>query len=159
MLTLQRLDQLLEYDPATGFWRWKITRGRAKVGAIAGRKNLAYVQISVDGTLYMAHVLAWFKMTGTWPDYQVDHRDGDGFHNWWDNLRAATPVQNCANRKMNSNNSLQRKGVTRTKYGTFRVRICVAGERISLGCFTTEELAEARYLQAEKEQRGEFARC
>ena len=46
MLTAKRLRELLDYDPDTGVFRWKVRRQRIKIGSIAGRSQSAgYRQI------------------------------------------------------------------------------------------------------------------
>lgn len=74
-LTLDRLKELLHYDPETGVFTWLSNRGSAKVGETAGRKTDYYVQIKINRRSYMAHRLAWFYMQGTWPKDQIDHKD------------------------------------------------------------------------------------
>lgn len=50
MLTQERANQLLRYDPATGFLYWKRSRGTAKSGKMAGCIHPSgYVHVSVDG--------------------------------------------------------------------------------------------------------------
>ena len=60
-LTQARLKELLDYQPDTGKFTWKINRtGFAKAGSYAGaNKTGGYRQIRVDGTMYAAHRLAW----------------------------------------------------------------------------------------------------
>ena len=106
-LTLQRLREVLSYDPDTGLFTWKKRTGsRAVVGAIAGTANNGgYIQVSIDGVLYYAHRLAWLYMTGEWPEAEVDHarmRPGD---NRWDQIREASRSQNEQNKRRRSDNS------------------------------------------------------
>ena len=92
-LTLERLKTLLHYDPETGLWTWRVNKGRVKAGSIAGCSTRGYWVLRVDQHNYLSHILAWFYMTGEWPEHEVDHRDLDKGNNHWDNLRPATDVQ------------------------------------------------------------------
>ena len=117
MLTQEYLKSILHYSPETGDFTWKISNSnRIKVGDIAGAVNLShtgkkYIRISIDGKLYMAHRLASLYMNGEWPKHQIDHEDGNGLHNWWDNLRQATNSQNQRNARMLKNNTSGIRGV------------------------------------------------
>ncbi len=98
---IERLTELLDYDPATGVLTWKVTRGRAVAGARAGsgRRGHAYRVVSIDHTLYAEHRLAYALYHGTdpWPA-EVDHWDQDPLNNRITNLRVATLAQQNANR-------------------------------------------------------------
>lgn len=56
MITIQRLKDLLFYDPETGIWIWlKPTCNRMRSGDIAGRIDThGHAQITVDGVAYDA---------------------------------------------------------------------------------------------------------
>lgn len=87
MLTVERLRELLDYDPETGVFRWKEPRRKCRVGEVAGslRKD-GYVKIQVDGRFYQAHRLAWLCVYGVWPS-AIDHIDGNRANNAIANLR------------------------------------------------------------------------
>jgi len=90
MITPERLQEVLNYDPATGLFRWKEldgrkSKGRARPGGIAGGMLLGYVVIRVDGQKYMASALATLWMEGFMPDY-VRYRDGNPSNIAWWNL-------------------------------------------------------------------------
>ena len=113
-LTQKRLKEVLDYNPDTGTWLWRVTRGRAKAGNVAG--SVAYVQryrrILVDSKLYLSGRLAFLYMTGAFPEFYCDHinhvRDDDR----WDNLREVNAVENNKNTSMRSDNTSGRCGVT-----------------------------------------------
>jgi len=98
-LTQERLKELLHYDPETGEFTWQVDRGlNVKAGDAAGYTGAAgYRVIGVLGKNRRAHRVAFLYMTGDWPDYQVDHKDGDRLNNRWANLRACTSAQNMQN--------------------------------------------------------------
>ncbi len=102
-LTIDRLKELLEYDPNTGLWRWIIlTNNRCKKGRFLGSlktnpDGYQLYELTVDRTVYIASRLAWFYMTGNWPTNKIDHKDRDSLNNKWKNLREATNNQNTMN--------------------------------------------------------------
>lgn len=157
-LTHARLQELLHYDPETGVFTWRVSRGPVRAGSKAGSVSSGgYIQIDIDGKTYGAHRLACFYVSGKYPDYEVDHKDGNPSRNPFSNLRPATHSQNSKNRKLNQNSSLRTKGVTKNHKG-YKARIQVNGLRIHLGTFKTKEEAAAAYATAAQKYFGEFAR-
>lgn len=120
-LTLERLKELFEYDPLTGIF----TRN----GKVAGSSSGPYTIIWIDRQWYKAHDLAWFWSYESWPDFLIDHENGDGHFNALSNLRKADYSLNGANRKLNKNNSLGFKGVRKYRDG-FLGAIVVNGKTI-----------------------------
>lgn len=114
MLTQERLKELFTYDPETGIFKRKVSvQGGGPAGTIAGHKPANwYNRIVVDGTQYNAHRLAFLFMEGYFPEYQVDHIDGDKSNNTWKNLRHVTPSCNSQNQKKYSNNTSGFPGVS-----------------------------------------------
>ena len=132
MLTAERLRELLDYDPDTGAFTWRVTRShQIKAGNVAGSTIAKdYVQIRIDGRRYLAHRLAWFYIYGEWPAGQLDHADTHGNHNWITNLRPATQTQNNGNMRRRSDNTSGFKGVSWcTARQCWRTMITVAGRR------------------------------
>ena len=78
-LTLDRLKELLSYDPITGVFLWKIKRKRVNVGDRAGcLKPNGNRYINVDNETYVAQRLAWFYVNGEWPgQLRFKNRDTD----------------------------------------------------------------------------------
>jgi hypothetical protein len=89
------------------------------------------------------------------PGQRVDHRDGDGLHNWRRNLRLVTNSLNQANKHRVWSKS-KYKGVTQ-RAGKWRAYITVAGRFRSLGSHATAEEAARAYDSAAREAFGEFA--
>jgi hypothetical protein len=79
-LTAERLRELLNYDPDTGVFTWRVRPVHShRVGDIAGsvRTTRGYRLIGVAGRVYKAHRLAWLYMMGEWPKDQIDHINRD----------------------------------------------------------------------------------
>src|SRR6516165_11065298 len=77
-LTHSTLRRLLDYDPATGLFTWKVARSnRVKPGSQAGVLHHASGgrYISIGNEKFMAHRLAWFYVHGRWPNTDVRPRD------------------------------------------------------------------------------------
>ena len=166
-LTAEEVREALHYDPDTGIFTWRVRPGwkwnKRLGGKRAGYANKgighrkSYRMIWFQNSPRKEHRLAWLYMTGQWPTDQIDHVNGDGLDNRWENLREATRAQNAANAKMYSTNSVGLKGVSPHKCG-FQARIGVNGRVRALGVFPTAEEAHARYVEEAKKIYGEFAR-
>src|SRR5882762_1063268 len=97
MITQARLKELLTYDPETGWFRNRNSRGRAACGERAGSPSgHGYRKVSLDYGKYYEHHLAWLYVYGVWPG-ELDHKDTDRSHNAIDNLRPTTRTQNNHN--------------------------------------------------------------
>lgn len=161
-LDQETLKQLIHYCPETGVFTWLVQRGGGikpgdRAGFVSKGEGRGYLHIKVLARKYQASRLAWLYMTGEWPEDLVDHRDRDRANNKWSNLRHATMVQNCANRKIDPRNMLGVKGVS--KCGSkFRARITVEGKLQQIGAFSTIEDAAEAYAAAAAATYGEFAR-
>jgi hypothetical protein len=112
-ITHDRLREVLDYDPETGIFTWRVSRGKAKAGNQAGRVNqtTGYIEIGLDGVLVGAHILAWLYVHGEWPPSLIDHRNRIRTDNRLSNLRFATYSLNRFNAKINANNTSGQTGV------------------------------------------------
>lgn len=161
MLTVERLRELLHYDPLTGVFTRLTKVGGQPVGSVAGSAHIkGYVELRVDGRAYLAHRLAWLYVHGEWPIGKLDHRDTIRTHNWIANLRPATDQQNAQNVNAHRDSRTGIKGVSiHTKSGRFRATIRVQGKQKHLGYFATVEEASAAYQEAAAKQYGEYHRA
>lgn len=160
-LTAERANEVLSYDPLTGLLRWKQSNGpRAKIGEIAGSLGYAlHCKVMVDGERIMSHRLIWLMVTGSWPENEIDHINGDGQDNRWVNLREATHRQNGKNKRLQRGNSSGYTGVTFTREGRWRAVIRSDGKRFHLGYFDTAAEAADAYAVAAQKLYGVFARA
>lgn len=157
-LTQASLLELFTYDPSEGVLRWKIDRGPVRAGAIAGRlRTDGRRGVGIDGKLYYAHRLIWLLMTGDWPGAQIDHKNHVRDDNRWENLRAATVLENCRNRKPYSNNKSGVLGVIWDKTARkWRGQTGIGGGKvISKVCDSIEEAA-AFSEQTRRSHFGDF---
>lgn len=146
-LTAERLRELLSYDPETGLFRWRVSRGRAKAGMSTGYvNNEGYSLIGIDQRLHKAHRLAWLYVHGVWPTDQLDHINNIRHDNRIANLREATNAENGQNRVKRVDNTTSKTGVCwYIKYNCWQARITVMGKRIHLGYFAKwEDAVDAR---------------
>lgn len=123
------------------------------------RDGRAYAKAHVPGSgkhgkIFLMHR---FLKGITDPRIKVDHKDGDGLHNWQDNLRAANNRQNISNQKKHKDCKNKFKGVTRRPDGTWRAQIMAQYKKKNLGNFPTEEAAAHGYDEAARRLHGEFA--
>lgn len=112
-LALNRLKELLTYDPIKGTWTRNITIKRNKKGSIAGYidKHNGYRRIKIDGVPYGSNRLAFFYMEGYFPEHHVDHINRIRHDDRWCNLRHVTVQCNIRNCGLSINNNSNVKGV------------------------------------------------
>lgn len=155
-ITRDRIFELVSYDPSTGIFLNKNSKGRGKQGDVAGHLNdKGYRILCLDRKKYRAHHIAWFIVFGFWPA-ELDHIDNDRSNNRIKNLREATHQENMRNKSIQTNSSTGLKGAFR-KRNKFRSQICIDGKTMWLGTFDTKEEAHSAYCNAAKKYFGEFA--
>jgi hypothetical protein len=155
----QKVKDRLSYDADAGQFRWRVTRGSAVEGELAGTINTrGYLYISLDRRKYPAHRLALFHASGIWPE-AVDHKNGEKLDNRLRNLRPATFAQNNANCPRPRTNTSGFKGVkwvARKKKWAAIIRVNKQSKH--LGYFHSKDDAHASYCKAAVKHFGEFAR-
>ena len=157
-LTQKELKELLDYNPETGEFMWKVDRSdKVKAGDIAGGSNLSngYKRICINYHTYAQHRLAFLYMTGKFPNKLVDHINGKRSDNRWCNLRQADDAQNACNKAMQSNNKSGHIGIWKPK-GRDKFVVQVRGKHVGY-CDTLEE-AKAVYQREASKQFGNFFR-
>jgi hypothetical protein len=158
-LTVERLRDVLDYEPDTGIFRWaKPTAHRMKPGDVAGSEiGDGYRSIFIDNKRYLAHRLAWFYVHGEWP-LVTDHINRDRTDNRISNLRNTTysvnnrnrsPVQNSSRRRFGSSPFLGASWEVRS--GKWRASIRLDGKKHHIGYFSSEVEAHEAYIKCRAE--------
>jgi hypothetical protein len=152
--------KIFRYDELSGRLWWR-ERGLGRrfskpVGSITPPKG--YIHVEYKGVAYKAHHIIWAIKTGRWPRHQIDHKDTIGSNNRFFNLREATHMQQCVNKKCYKSNSLGLKGVQLIR-SRYRAVVTVNKKKQHLGYFATAQEAHDAYAKAAKKHFGEFARA
>ena len=159
--SLDRVRDVLDYDPATGIFRWKKRlTNRVRVGEEAGSlMAIGYVNITIDGCHCYGHRLAWIYVHGVWPTDEIDHINTIRTDNAIANLREATRIQNNQNMPKSRANTSGVKGVWwNRKLQKWTASISVNNRHKYLGMYPTIEEAKAAYEKAARTLFGKYAR-
>lgn len=151
-LTVERLRELLRYEPVTGEFFW-LARPRIRAGKRAGnvRPKDGRRSIRVDCKLYLAARLAWLYMTGKWPAHQVDHFDTNPTNDAWRNLRDLPSAKNAQNRRQaGPRSSTGLLGVNKNG-ARFQAALTLDGRRYRFGTYDTPEQAHAAYVEGKRQ--------
>lgn len=171
-LTQARAIAYYNYQPETGLFFFK-ERPRHEfsqkglytrhllhsVGKVAGCPNSdGYIKILIDGQYYSAHRVAWLIATGetvAYPDFEIDHINGDRADNRLSNLRKVTKSENQRNSGQRSNNTSGVHGVNwkprNDGYsGSWVARIWNGPRHVYLGSFKEKKHAEIARKAAER---------
>jgi len=159
-LTQAMLKSLLKYDPETGKFLRKVSRGGngRKYSEAGTLHHTGYVCIRINGYQYRASRLAFLYMTGEWPDELVDHANRDRSDDRWRNLRECTYSENNRNASISKNSTSGVTGVSFHKLiKKWQTRIVLQGRSYHLGYFDTIKEAAAARAKAAAKYHGEFA--
>src|SRR3970040_1585536 len=151
MLTALRLREVLDYDAATGGFRWRVSRGPAKGGDGAGCIGKdGSRRICVAWHDYLASRLAWLYVHDCWPENEIDHKNTIPRDDRLQNLRDVTSAGNKQNkRRARTDNKLGMLGVS-LNGKNFGASIGIDGGRKWLGTFETPEGAQAAVAAAKR---------
>ena len=146
-ITAERLRELLDYDPDTGFLTWRVSRSksgyydrpgvRAGCIKICGRHPHRYIQI--DGHGYQSARLAWLHVHGEWPK-RIYRDNGDRLDDRIENLKASAPVYRGS----------RLPGIYQV-CNKFTVSFRSKGKAVYVGCYDSFELAKAALAAARKQ--------
>lgn len=94
-MTLKELSKYISYNPTTGKFRW-IKKNSIRCSDDVGfdkvyKGQFRYRATMINGQIYPLHRLAWLFANGEWPEYGINHKDGDKRNNRIDNLVLAKP--------------------------------------------------------------------
>lgn len=163
-LDVSTLRELVRYDPRTGKLYWnerpaayfsakhnRMSQARlcaewndryAGQEAFSTEHGRGYLSGDLLGVKYKAHRVAWAIYHGAWPQFGIDHIDGDPSNNRIENLRSVPQSVNGKNQKLPRNNTSGNIGVWWSKrYERWFALIIVNGRRIHLGTHHSEASA------------------
>ena len=139
------IKKYLRYDAETGKIFWKLNKDSAKAGNEAGWGGIEhYHRLEINGKRYYAHRIAWLLTYGSWPEYHIDHINGNKKDNRLTNLRDVSITENARNKKIYKNNTSGTIGVCfdKSKQG-YVANITINGKYKNLGLFKNKEEAIA----------------
>ncbi len=82
-LTVEKVRALLDYDPETGVFTWRVKRRGVRLGERAGtvksvgEGRVPHCYIRIDQVDYAAQRLAWLHVHGDWPATRIVFDNGD----------------------------------------------------------------------------------
>lgn len=153
---------IIDFDNGVMIWRVPPKQHPRLYGCIAGAINgqtKKYCKIMVQTKRHLRGDLIYLAYHGVWALPYLDHINGISTDDRICNLRPATPMQNCWNRKTSGVEHRKKLpvGVTARHGGKFQARIGYRGKLLHIGSYTNPDDASAAYQAKRRELRGEFA--
>lgn len=149
MITFEEVNKLLEYDRETGILKWRVNKGRARIGMLADHSHdKGYLRIQINGRRWYAHQLVWLLFYKILPSGEIDHINRITSDNRIDNLRIVSHSCNMKNRSSSSSHM----GVDYCKkLGKWRAQIRKDNKSKHLGYFIDMTDAIIAYRNASME--------
>ncbi|NSY48471.1 HNH endonuclease [Agrobacterium tumefaciens] len=171
--TQARAMEYFNYDPETGhllvkerpeaeFSKARYSHHLRRVGKPSGGVSTThgYRKVLIDGAYHPAHRVIWLIVTGEWvkyPDFEIDHINGNPDDNRWTNLRKVTKSENQRNACKRVNNTSGIHGVNwkpvynkKENDGRWVARIWNGPRHVYLGSFRTLHEASIARKAAER---------
>ncbi len=168
-LSVELLPKLLRYEPETGklYWRergaewfsggphgaeayclgWNKRHSGQEAGTV---KAAPYSKISLLGECLFSHRVIWALLSGSWPEGEIDHINGDPSDNRAVNLRCVSKTENMRNQSRRRTNRSGFTGVISSRNsGRWVASIKSETREIYLGSYDTKEEAYAARKAAE----------
>lgn len=147
-VVLAKLKTFAIYEPETGHFIVTATRRRqtTPVGSVLRTDDgSGYYRVCIDYRFYRLHMLAWLWMTGDWPQYTIDHINGDRKDNRFCNLRDVPIGTQAKNSKLYKANKTGYVGVRLHSSKKYDARVRIDNREYYLGLYPSpEEAYEAR---------------
>lgn len=169
--TSNQLNDLLDYDPKTGFlfWKFRDVRHYEEFGietaekkknsfngryggklALHGKNSKGYRCGEIFHTPYLAHRVIWKMFYGADADGYIDHENRNRSDNRIENLRSVSMSENCRNQSKYKTNTSGHVGVYLYKSNSkWLAKINCEGKAYHLGYFDSFEAAVAAREEAE----------
>lgn len=160
-ITHDDLKKILEYNEITGDFIWivnmKHNPNKGKKGGSINRTT-GYRYISIYKRRYYESHLAWFYMTGSWPEKEIDHINRIKYDNSWKNLRLADRSQNNCNKTSTRKKyfDLPRGVSWSIKYKKYQSQCKHKNHNYHLGYFDNIDEAKSAYDIFARETQKEF---
>jgi len=151
MITQKELKRELKYDPKTGIFTRRKTKGKIKKGSVAGWLCKGYIRIRVNNEEHTANRLAFLYMDGYLPERETDHINRNTIDNRYSNLREVSTACNQRNRGNPCNNTSGVKGVCWSKKSNkWGASVMVSKKTKYLGLYDDFDDAVCARLAAEQ---------
>lgn len=165
-IDIKRMSRLFSYDAESGNLIWNErdicecssehamkSFNNRKANTVAGtaRKNSngkTYLIVKVDGLVHLVHRLCYAIRSGEQPEF-IDHINGDGTDNRWENIRSVQVTENNRNMRLFATNTSGVFGVSKF-CDRWQSHIWIKNKQINLGTFDTKSEAVAARKAAEK---------
>lgn len=165
-IDIDLMNKLFSYSETTGELKWKERSidmcssehamksfNNKKAGTVAGgertnKNGKTYLVVKVDNYTHLVHRICYAINTGEQPKF-IDHINGCGTDNRWENIRSTTITENNRNMRMFKTNTSGVCGVGKFR-NRWQAHIWIRCNQVNLGVFDTKGEAVAARQAAEK---------